>query len=224
MRGRKPNILRYYINSVEQQCNDDAQGENRETQAAIERTLCMSHDIFQHIVGLNDYTTPFLGMKVGEQRTIIEQLLGITLLSEKAEALKKLNTAIKEQIAAEERSIHGVETANARIQEQIDSLKKRQRLWNAKHNEDLAKLVEEYDALQQIDIGRELLLHKELAQYNAKMEKLQRYEALLARRTAWKQKRDTTITALQLQLDELLTVDIAAELATHEALPITTRL
>lgn len=218
VRGRKPNVLRFYINSVEQQGTDDAQGENRETQEVIERVLAMTHDMFQHIVGLNSYTTPFLGMKVSDQRTIIEQLLGITLLSEKAEALKKLNTTIKEAITAEELRIHGVETANKRIREQIDSLKKRQRLWNAKHDEDLAKLVDEYDALQQIDIARELALHKELAQYNAKLERLQRYSALLARQTAWKQKRDSTLATLQQQLDALLTVDITAELAAHEAL------
>lgn len=218
VRGRKPNVLRFYINSVEQQCTDDAQGENRETQEVIERVLAMTHDMFQHIVGLNSYTTPFLGMKVGEQRTIIEQLLGITLLSEKAEALVKLNKTVKEQIAAEELSIHGVETANKRIREQIDSLKKRQRLWNAKRDEDLARLVEEYDALQQIDIAAELQAHKDLAQYNIKFEKLQRYEALLARQTAWKQKRDSTIKTLQSQLDALLHIDIAAELGAHDAL------
>ena len=218
VRGRKPNVLRFYINSVEQQSTDDAQGENRETQEAIERVLAMTHDMFQHIVGLNSYTTPFLGMKVSDQRTIIEQLLGITLLSEKAEALKKLNTAIKEQIASEELRIHGVETANKRIQEQIDSLKKRQRLWNAKRDEDLSKLVTEYDELQQIDIARELQLHKELAQYNVQLERLQRYNALLARQTAWKQKRDATLSSLQKHLDELSCIDIESELRAHNEL------
>jgi DNA repair exonuclease SbcCD ATPase subunit len=35
-RGRKPNILRFYVNSDLQKGNDDAQGENKETQVAIE--------------------------------------------------------------------------------------------------------------------------------------------------------------------------------------------
>ena len=44
--------------------------------------------MFKHIVALNTYTEPFLAMRHNDQRAIIEQLLGITILSEKAEYLK----------------------------------------------------------------------------------------------------------------------------------------
>jgi hypothetical protein len=50
----------------------------------------MSHDMFKHILALNTYVEPFLSMKAADQRLVIEQLLGITLLSEKAERLKEL--------------------------------------------------------------------------------------------------------------------------------------
>jgi DNA repair exonuclease SbcCD ATPase subunit len=69
---------------------DDAQGDMRETQKDLDDLLGMSHDMFKHIVALNTYTEPFLSMRANDQRVIIEQLLGITLLSEKAEALKEL--------------------------------------------------------------------------------------------------------------------------------------
>ena len=84
-RGRKPNVLKFYVNNEAQEATDEAQGDSRETQDAIERTLGMSHDMFQHVLALNTYTAPFLSLKANEQRTIIEQLLGITLLSEKAD-------------------------------------------------------------------------------------------------------------------------------------------
>ena len=44
--------------------------------------------MFKHIVALNTYTEPFLSLKTNDQREIIEQLLGITLLSERAEKIK----------------------------------------------------------------------------------------------------------------------------------------
>jgi DNA repair exonuclease SbcCD ATPase subunit len=65
-------------------------GENKETQAAIEKVIHMSSDMFKHIVALNTYSEPFLALKNNEQRDIIEQLLGITLLSEKAEVIKSM--------------------------------------------------------------------------------------------------------------------------------------
>ena len=58
---------------------------------------------------------------------MIEQLLGITLLSEKADALKDLAKQTKDVITQEEFRIKAVEDANIRIQEQIESAKKRQR-------------------------------------------------------------------------------------------------
>ena len=88
-RGRKPNILKFYVNDIEQENSevDDSQGDVRETQKDLADILGMSHDMFKHIVALNTYTEPFLSMRANDQREIIEQLLGITLLSEKAEGL-----------------------------------------------------------------------------------------------------------------------------------------
>ena len=84
-RGRKPNILKFIVNGEEQETEtvDESQGDSRETQKVIEDIFGMSHDMFKHLIALNTYTEPFLSMKPNDQRTIIEQLLGITLLSEK---------------------------------------------------------------------------------------------------------------------------------------------
>ena len=68
---------------------DESQGDSRKTQETINELLGMSHNMFKHILALNTYTEPFLSMKVGDQKDIIEQLLGITILSEKAESLKE---------------------------------------------------------------------------------------------------------------------------------------
>lgn len=164
-RGRKPNVLRFYVNDDLQKIQDDAQGENKETQAQIERVLNMSIDMFRHIVALNTYSEPFLALKANEQRDIIEQLLGITLLSEKADAVKLLMKETKDQIQLEEFKVKAVEEANKRVQEQIESLKRRQKLWLMKHDEDLEKLAVEYTKLSQIDIAKELQSHKDLVEY-----------------------------------------------------------
>ena len=54
-RGRKPNVLRFYVDNNLQKAVDDAQGDSRETQQAIERALNMSSDMFKHIVAHTDY-------------------------------------------------------------------------------------------------------------------------------------------------------------------------
>jgi len=165
-RGRKPNTMAFYIGDQEQEITDESQGDSRETQAEIERMLGMSHDMFKHIVALNTYTEPFLALKANEQRTIIEQLLGITMLSEKADALKEQLKATKDAITAEEYRIKAVNDANGRIQEQIDSTKRRQQMWNTKQLSDIYQLKQAIDAIGDLNIEQELSNHDALQTQN----------------------------------------------------------
>ena len=215
-RGRKPNILRFYVNNEQQKTVDDAQGENKETQAQIEKILNMSSDMFNHIVALNTYSEPFLAMKANDQRNIIEQLLGITLLSEKAEQIKVLNKVTKDQMQAEEFRIKGVEEANKRVATQVDSMKRRHSLWLAKYNSDLDHLTNQHDDLAKIDIESELLAHNALSIYNQKKAIFDNHNAVVARHTAWVQKRDKEVSELQKSYDNLSLVDIEVELQAHK--------
>jgi len=165
-RGRKPNVLKFYVNNKEQQSSDDAQGDSRETQDDIERTLGLSHDMFKHLLALNTYTEPFLSLKANDQRTIIEQLLGITMLSERAEKIKELNKSTKDAVSQEEFRIRAVQEANKRIEEQIESLRKRQKLWINKQTEDVLSLETAISSLEHIDIDAEVAAHKALTEYN----------------------------------------------------------
>jgi len=169
-RGRKPNVLRFYINNEHKAAEDEAQGDSRETQDAIERVMNMSHDMFKHVLALNTYTEPFLSLKANDQRTIIEQLLGITLLSERADAIKELNKQTKDAIQAEEFRIRAVQEANKRIEEQIESLRKRQRLWTAKRDEDVSNLIQAVADLEHINIDTEIQAHRDLEAYHIKQK------------------------------------------------------
>ena len=161
-RGRKSNVLKFYINNNEQEADDYAQGDSRETQKAIENLLGMSHAMFKHVLALNTYSEPFLSMRQNDQRAIIEQLLGITILSEKAENLKEQLRATKNKIQQEEFRIKAVEDANSKITEQVDALKRRQSLWQKKKDEDISKLKTAIDDLAHVDIDKELRIHTEL--------------------------------------------------------------
>ena len=165
-RGRSPNVLKFYINDQEQEVlQDESQGDSRETQSYISELLGMSHDMFKHIVALNTYTEPFLSMKTNEQRDIIEQLLGITILSVKAERLKEQIRATKEAIVEETAKINALQTANEKIKDTINSLIKTQRAWQAKKAQDVVKLQEAIQELEHLDIDVELAAHEKLSNW-----------------------------------------------------------
>jgi DNA repair exonuclease SbcCD ATPase subunit len=202
-RGRKPNVLRFYVNNSLQKGMDDAQGENKETQVAIEKVIHMSSDMFKHIVALNTYSEPFLALKNNEQRDIIEQLLGITLLSEKAEVIKGMLKDTKDNIQQEEFNVKAIEEANKRVKEQIDATKRRQKLWKMKHDEDLERLAIDYQRLITIDIVAELKAHTDLTAYNVKRKSIDDINKLIARCVADEAKEARQVTKLTKEIDDL---------------------
>ena len=203
-RGRKPHGMKFFINGTEEEDNE-AQGENKETQKLIEDIMGMSSIMFRNIVALNTYSQPFLSMTQGQQRDIIEQLLGITLLSEKAEKIKVKIKANKEEIQQEEFKVQAVEEANKRIEEQIDSLRKRARLWDNKTAEDISTLKDQIRRLEELDIDAELLGHTQLSAYNALLKDHADIDKLIARTNNDVVREAKAVSKFEKELDVLKT-------------------
>ena len=172
-RGRKPQIFKFYANNIEQDFeSNEAQGENRETQQEINKLIGMTHAMFKNIVALNTYTQPFLATKQAEQREIIEQLLGITLLSQKADLLKEKMRVAKQQLTEEKYKIDSQMAANEKIQESIESLQLRSSAWQTQKDDDKEKFEGAIKELEKVDIKKELEAHKKLQTHNENYLKL----------------------------------------------------
>ncbi len=173
-RGRKPNLLRFLVDDheVNEAGTDEGAGENRVTQEAIERVIGMSAEMFKHLVALNTYTQPFLSLKSGEQRDIIEELLGITQLSEKAEILRDQIKNSKEKIRDEDARIKALQESNQRVQTSIDDLERRSRTWASKKRDDITTFTAAINELENTDIEAELEAHRLLATYKENESRL----------------------------------------------------
>jgi DNA repair exonuclease SbcCD ATPase subunit len=172
-RGRKPNIFKFMVNNNEmlEDGTDEGQGEGRLTQQEIEKLLGMSHVMFKHIMALNTYTEPFLSMRANDQRDIIEQLLGITMLSEKANVLKEQMKDTRDAIKEEEYRIKGVEEANGAIAKSIKDLERRRKVWEDKKTSDTVAFDEAICELEHLDIEDELSIHGELAVFHVNLQR-----------------------------------------------------
>ena len=203
-RGRKPNLLKFYVNNQEQEITDEAQGDSRETQDAIENTLGLSHDMFKHIMALNTYTEPFLSLKANDQRTIIEQLLGITMLSERADKIKEVNKQTKDGITQEEFRIRAVQEANKRIEEQIESLKRRQSMWTTKHEEEKTKLETALASLNEIDIESEIAAHKAHEAWDQRRKDINELSSAIGRAKLDKDRETKAVVKLEKEIASLI--------------------
>ena len=185
-RGRKANIFRLLVNNVDNNegVTDEMQGEGRQSQAVIEEVLGMSHTMFKHIVALNTYTEPFLSMRANDQREMIEQLLGITKLSQKADILKEILKNTKDRSTEESYRLKGAQEANDRIGSTIKDLERRQTHWASKQEDKLNEYASEINALEHIDIEAELLAHGEFAIFNEKRTQRDTLNAEIAKLTS----------------------------------------
>lgn len=184
-RGRRPNFLKFYVDDTEvisdpKEVSDESQGDSRETQNAIERVLGLSADMFKHIVTLNTYTEPFINLRSAEQRDLIEQLLGITQLGQKAELLKEQSRMVRDNITREEIRIKTVLDSNDRIQETIKSFEIKSGAWDQKKIQDISNMKSALEQLLTVDIQAELDLHREWAVYRTKLTEKQKLEQQLA--------------------------------------------
>jgi len=204
-RGRKSNVLKFVVNGTEQDPidGDEAQGDSRETQKAIEDLFGMSHDMFKHILALNTYTEPFLSMKNNDQRNIIEQLLGITMLSEKAEVLKEKMRLNRDSITTENAKIEAIKASNERIQQNIESLERKQKMWEDTKQENVKSLEASIAALEKIDIEAEIEAHKCWENFNDKKRSLEEAQRWMANITADNDKQEKLIKKLDKEIADL---------------------
>jgi len=204
-RGRKPNLLKFSVNGEEQETldQDESQGDSRETQKAIEDVFEMGHEMFKHLVALNTYTEPFLSQKAAEQRSIIEQLLGITQLSEKAEALKEQIKATKDAITSENTKIETIKASNERIQQSIESLTRKQKLWNDTKEKNVETILKSIDRLSHIDIDQEIISQRALVEWTKNKKERDNLLSLIARQTATVDKEQKTLDKLTKELSSL---------------------
>ena len=161
-RGRKPNKFAFMEVGTDLDIDeaDEAQGDSRVTQQDLERNLGLTHTMFKNIVALNTYSEPFLAMRAADQRDLIEQLLGITKLSEKADVLKEQLKNTKDSIKEEEFRIEAIKGTNSRIEKNIEDLKKKSKSWMITQETTIKETRDAIVVLEDIDVEEEIESHK----------------------------------------------------------------
>jgi len=161
-RDKKPDVMKFFVNNQEIKDDEESdtgseQGENRHTQEEIEKVIGMSHNMFKHIVALNSHTDPFLRMRVSDQRDVIEELLGVTQLSSRAEVLKKIITQTKDDIKYEQANISATKEANSRIELAIRQADALSDTWIRSHNKVVGQFTDDIEQLSNIDYDSEII-------------------------------------------------------------------
>lgn len=204
-RGRRPNHFKYIVDSnvVNESDTDEAQGDSRDSKHEIEQVFGTSHMLFKHIAAMSTKTVPFLSEKSNVQRDLIEELLGITQLSQKADHLRELIRATKTEIDREEMRIKIIQEQNDKTKNTINEFTRKSTAWESNKQSNLEKLAAQTEKLMELNIDQEIQNHKLHDQW----------------KTARRKVRDVSATrASENRLLDSLTSQVVKAQNTHDAL------
>lgn len=171
-RGRNPTYLRFYKNGIE--FVDETQGDSRETQKEIERVIGMNENLFCQLVLITGFVPLFYNQPISTQKEIIEQILGVDIISEKINNLKNLIKDTKNDLNNELFKYNTIKKNNESIiqtiNKQKENLEKLRNERKLKLETDMSKIVYQLSNLIKIDVDDELDKFKKLSEYNANVE------------------------------------------------------
>lgn len=167
--GAAGNNVYLFINGEDKSV--DSAGTNK----MIERIIGIPYELFVRIVVFSASHTPFLDLpathvSAPNQRDIVEELFGITELSEKAELLKKVIKSAEDSLTIKKSKTALLEREHERHATLIESAKKRVADWNASNAVTISGLTEKLASIDSVDFDAEQQRHKDLSTISAKFK------------------------------------------------------
>lgn len=174
-RGRKPNILRLFIDGEDYEDNK-AHGEMKDTQDIINSIIGMQAELIKLVLIMTTQDEGFLSFKAAQQKSLIEELLGITFISEKANQLKSLLDNSKIEIEKEQFKLKTLRELNEKTIRQIENLEVQSSKWDKNKDTTLQQIVQSIEDLSVLDIEDEKVKYQNKKRYNELTTSLQEYK------------------------------------------------
>lgn len=146
------------------------------TNALIEHIIGIPYELFVRIVVFSASHTPFLDLPTksthaANQTDIIEELFGLTTLTQKANTLKDIIKDTETKIQTKRVKIETLEKEHVRYQQQLDSAKKRVETWNVQTQQQIQVLKAKLAQLDEVDIESQKSLHETLKEISTNLNK-----------------------------------------------------
>lgn len=160
------------------------------TNRLIEQIIGIPYELFVRIVVFSASHIPFLDLPVkshyqANQTDIIEELFGLTMLSQKANALKELVRETEIRLQTKQVKVEMLEKEHIRHQQQIEAAKKRVIQWEDQNNVAVKQLRAKLKKIETVDIEQQRTLHSSLQSTNEQLS-----DALDQQRVLDRQRKD----------------------------------
>lgn len=220
-RGRSPTFFNFYKNDSKVE-SDESRGEMKDTQEELLEVLGISQTLFEHIVILNTNVQPFLALSTSKQRDMIEELLGITQLTEKANLLKDMSKESKRLSEQEKFKLETITASNKKIEQSISTLEEQAAQFELKKEQKIKDCQKNLADLGNLDwdvLMEEATRQGKIQDDNNKIVKLkQQLRDSESKRDKFNENIQAQRTSVLKQIEVLKELDINKELALHDDL------
>lgn len=139
------------------------------TNTLIEKIVGIPYELFVRIVVFSASHTPFLDLPASSsnganQRDIIEELFGLTMLTQKADRLKEIIKDTEGRLATNKMKIDALEKERDRYNTQLDSAKKRVLSWETSNADAITDLEDKLKAVAEVNVEEQRLYHAQLSE------------------------------------------------------------
>ena len=214
-RGRNPNFLKFQIGDREL-TEDESQGDSKRTQDAINKVIGFDDTIFTQIILMTTYIDQFLNYGTPQQKVILEEILGISHLSLKAEILKEKIKDTKTSLQQASYELDTNKKQNIVIKEnaekQLASLQSSSHAWTTQHLLKIKEYTEILAKLNVIDINEQKIILKNVLEYNEKVSQNKEKEEKIKKINSDIIEKQHTFSIKESELKALQTIDITKEI------------
>lgn len=223
-RGRSPTYFNFITVGEDKVQEDESRGEKKDTQEDLIEILGISQMLFEHIVVLNANVEPFLSLSQQKQRDMIEELLGITQLTEKAELLKDMLKETRRLADQEKFKIETLTASNKRIEQSIETLQEQANKFESDKNARISSIQADLQSYDGLDFDNLYALAEQQTvalTHNLNHARLQNTVNDLAQKyEQYEQQLLSNKKLIENQIQKLSVIDIDSELKNHEELEL----
>jgi DNA repair exonuclease SbcCD ATPase subunit len=148
---------------------DIAKNKKKDSTGEIIEILGFNITLFEYLVANSSESTEFFRLTEEKQREVVEPLFGFTIMSEKAELLKKERLTRNKELVQSESATEATKQANNRILEQVKDLEAKATAWEKTKTAAIKELSDTITALEAVNVEDEITILKEVAELEKAM-------------------------------------------------------
>ena len=165
--------------------------------AKIESIVGFSFNLFSQIILFNGNSRPFLDLSVGSQRELVEELFRITLLTRKANLLKKLTTETEREIGLQKVLLQQQQKQAETRKKHLTDAGTRVTRWEEQQADQLKTLQQKLEQMLAIDFEGEEKVLLELADLKTSVTEIQAtVKGLMIQKTSKEREKPDEASAL----------------------------